>query len=112
MYYNYVTCNITCNIIFYDVECLDIVHIEAETVWASIGLKNQRKLIVGAFYQPPDNLIKPMNDFVILDVILKIKNNPNCTVIFASDMLVLLIGILIQYMNTLKVNKLTSELQI
>ena len=28
-----------------DVECLDIVHVEAETVWALIGLKDQRKLI-------------------------------------------------------------------
>ena len=34
----------------YDVECLDIVHVEAETVWSSIDLKDQRKLIVGAFY--------------------------------------------------------------
>ena len=27
----------------YDVECLDIVHIEAETVLVSIGLKDQLK---------------------------------------------------------------------
>ena len=42
----------------YYVECLDIVHVEAENVcMASIGLKYQRKLIVGAFYLPLDNLM-------------------------------------------------------
>ena len=62
----------------YDVECLDIVH-----VWASIGLKDQRKLIVG----PPDNLMQPIDDFesVISDVVHRFKNNPSCTVVFGND---------------------------
>ena len=90
----------------YDVECLAIVQVETETVWASISFKDQRKLIVGFFYWPPENPMQPINHFesVILDVVHKLKNNPNCTLILA-------VIFLAQYMNTFKVNKLKSELQ-
>ena len=27
----------------------------AETVWATISLKDQRKLVVGSYYRPPDS---------------------------------------------------------
>ena len=30
-------------------------NISAETVWATISLKDQRKLVVGSYYRPPDS---------------------------------------------------------
>ena len=37
-----------------DIELKDL-KIKAETVWATISLKDQRKLVVGAYYRPPDS---------------------------------------------------------
>ena len=47
----------------YYVGCLDIVHVKAETVLALIALKDHRELVVGTFYQVPDNLIQSIDDF-------------------------------------------------
>ena len=46
-----------------DIECLDIVYIEAETIWVAIGPRDQHKLIIEAFYQPPDSLLQPIDVF-------------------------------------------------
>ena len=52
-----------------------------------IDWSQRHKLIVGTFHWLPDNLMKPKDDFesVILDVVHKFKNTPNCTWIFGSD---------------------------
>ena len=40
----------------YDIQGIELeANISAETVWATISLKDQRKLVVGSYYQPPDS---------------------------------------------------------
>ena len=40
----------------YDIQRIELeANISAETVWATISLKDQRKLVVGSYYQPPDS---------------------------------------------------------
>ena len=57
-------------------------------VLASVGLKDQLKLIVGSFYWPLGNLMQAIDDFEKIDfsdMVHKLKKNPNYTVIFDSD---------------------------
>ena len=36
--------------------CIELeANISAETVWTTISLKDQRKLVVGSYYRPPDS---------------------------------------------------------
>ena len=40
----------------YDIQGIELeANISAETVWATISLKGQRKLVVGSYYRPPDS---------------------------------------------------------
>ena len=40
----------------YNIQGIELeANISAETVWATISLKDQRKLVVGSYYRPPDN---------------------------------------------------------
>ena len=40
----------------YDIQGIELeANISAETVWATISLKDQRKLVVGSYYRPPDS---------------------------------------------------------
>ena len=39
----------------YDIQGMELeANISAETVWATISLINQRKLVVGSYYRPPE----------------------------------------------------------
>ena len=40
----------------YDIQGIELeANISAETVWATISLKDQCKLVVGSYYRPPDS---------------------------------------------------------
>ena len=40
----------------YDIQRIELeANISVETVWATISLKDQRKLVVGSYYRPPDS---------------------------------------------------------
>ena len=40
----------------YDIQRIELeANISAETVWVTISLKDQRKLVVGSYYRPPDS---------------------------------------------------------
>ena len=40
----------------YDIQGIELeANVSAETVWANISLKDQRKLVVGSYYRPPDS---------------------------------------------------------
>ena len=40
----------------YDIQGIELeANISAETVWATISLKDQHKLVVGSYCQPPDS---------------------------------------------------------
>ena len=40
----------------YNIQGIELdANISAETVWATISLKDQRKLVVGSYYRPPDS---------------------------------------------------------
>ena len=40
----------------YDIQGIELeANISAETVWATISLKDQHKLVVGSYYRPPDS---------------------------------------------------------
>jgi hypothetical protein len=71
----------------YDVQCIDMVEIKAEAVWASVQLKDQRKLVIGAYYRPPDSRSEPIDDLEsgISYIFDKFRNNPHCTVILGGD---------------------------
>ena len=47
----------------YDIQGIELeANISAETVWATISLKDQRKLVVGSYYQPTDSWSDSIDD--------------------------------------------------
>ena len=62
-------------------------NISAETVWATISLKDQRKLVVGSYYRPPDSGSDSIDDLesVLSFITEKFRNNPQCTIILGGD---------------------------
>ena len=47
----------------YDIQGIELeANISAETVWATISLKDQRKLVVGSYYRPPDGVSDSIDD--------------------------------------------------
>ena len=62
-------------------------NISAETVWATISLKDQRKLVVGSYYRPPDSGSDSIDDLesVLSFITEKFRNNPRCTIILEGD---------------------------
>ena len=63
------------------------VNISAETVWATISVKDQRKLVVGSYYRPPDSGSDSIDDLesVLSFITEKFRNNPQCTIILGGD---------------------------
>ena len=63
------------------------LNISAETVWATISLKDQRKLVVGSYYRPPDSGSDSIDDLesVLSFITEKFRNNPQCTIILGGD---------------------------
>ena len=40
----------------YDIQGIELeANISAETIWATVSLKDQHKLVVGSYYRPPDS---------------------------------------------------------
>ena len=62
-------------------------NISAETVWATISLKDQRKLVVGSYYRLPDSGSESIDDLerVLSFITKKFRNNPQCTIILGRD---------------------------
>ena len=62
-------------------------NISAETVWATISLKDQSKLVVGSYYLPPDSGSDSIDDLegVLSFITEKFRNNPQCTIILGGD---------------------------
>ena len=68
----------------YDIQGIELeAKISAETVWATISLKDQRKLVVGSYYRPPDSGSDSIDDLesVLSFLTEKFLNNPQCTVL-------------------------------
>ena len=66
----------------------DIQGIELEAnIWATISLKDQRKLVVGSYYRPPDSGSDSIDDLesVLSFITEKFRNNPQCTIILGGD---------------------------
>ena len=63
-------------------------NISAETVWATISLKDQRKLVVGSYYRPPDSKSHSIDDLesVLSFITEKFRNNPQCTIILGETL--------------------------
>ena len=62
-------------------------NISAKTVWATISLNDQRKLVVGSYYRPPDSGSDSIEDFesVLSFITEKFLNNSQCTIILGGD---------------------------
>ena len=72
----------------YDIQRIELeANISAETVWATISLKDQRKLVVGSYYRPPDSGSDLIDDLesVLSFITEKFQNNPQCTIILGGD---------------------------
>ena len=72
----------------YDIQGIELeANISAETVWATISLKDQRKLVVGSYYRPPDSGSDSIDDLesVLSFITEKFRNNPQCTIILGGD---------------------------
>ena len=66
----------------YDIQGIELeANISAETVWATISLKDQRKLVVGSYYRPPDSGSDSIDDLesVLSFITEKFQNNSQCT---------------------------------
>ena len=59
----------------------------AELAWAKVTLKNQRTLLLGAFYCPPIPQIRHLEelDRDLAEVNRTVANNPNTVVIIGGD---------------------------
>ena len=71
-----------------DIQGIELeANISAETVWATISLKDQRKLVVGSYYRPPDSGSDSIDDLesVLSFITEKFRNNPQCTIILGGD---------------------------
>ena len=62
-------------------------NVSAETVWATISLKDQRKLVVGSYYRPSDSGSDSIDDLesVLSSITEKFRNNHQCTIILGRD---------------------------
>ena len=72
----------------YDIQRIELeANISAETVWATISLKDQRKLVMGSYYRPPDSGSDSIDDLesVLSFITEKFRNNPQCTIILGGD---------------------------
>ena len=72
----------------YDIQGIELeANISAKTVWATISLKDQRKLVVGSYYRPPDSGSDSIDDLesVLSFITEKYRNNPQCTIILGGD---------------------------
>ena len=72
----------------YDIQRIELeANISAETVWATISLKDQRKLVVGSYYRPTDSGSDSIDDLesVLSFITEKFRNNPQCTIILGGD---------------------------
>ena len=72
----------------YDIQGIELeANISAKTVWATISLKDQRKLVVGSYYRPPDSGSDSIDDLesVLSFITEKFRNNPQCTIILGGD---------------------------
>ena len=73
----------------YDIQGIELeANISAETVWATISLKDQlRKLVVGSYYRPPDSGSDSIDDLesVLSFITEKFRNNSQCTIILGGD---------------------------
>ena len=62
----------------YDIQGIELeANISAETVWATISLKDQHKLVVGSYYRPPDSGSDSIDDLesVLSFITEKFRNN-------------------------------------
>ncbi len=66
---------------------IELEDVQAETVWASISLKDHKKLIIGAFYRQPDHRVVQLEQLEkgLTQIRHKLRNNPDCTMILAGD---------------------------
>ena len=74
----------------YDIQGIELeANISSETVWATISLKDQRKLVVGSYYRPPDSGSDSIDDLEsVLSFITEIfRNNPQCTIILGGTLM-------------------------
>ena len=72
----------------YDIQGIELeANISTETVWATISLKDQCKLVVGSYYRPPDSGSDSIDDLesVLSFITEKFRNNPQCTIILGGD---------------------------
>ena len=72
----------------YDIQGIELeANISAKTVWATISLKDQRKLVVGSYYRPPDSGSDSIDDLesVLSFITEKYRNIPQCTIILGGD---------------------------
>ena len=72
----------------YDIQRIELeANISAETAWATISLKDQRKLVVGSYYRPPDSGSDSIDDLesVLSFITEQFRNNPQCTIILGGD---------------------------
>ena len=72
----------------YNIQSIELeANISAETVWATISLKDQRKLVGGSYYRPPDSGSDSIDDLesVLSFITEKFRNNPQCTIILGGD---------------------------
>ena len=72
----------------YNIQGIELeANFSAETVWATISLKDQQKLVVGSYYRPPDSGSDSIDDLesVLSFITEKFRNNPQCTIILGGD---------------------------
>ncbi len=71
----------------YNAESIDLIDINAETVWAEISLKDHKKLVVGSFYRQPDHRTIQLDELekALTQISDKYKNNPDCTIFLGGD---------------------------
>ena len=79
----------------YDIQGIELeANISEETVWTTISLKDQHKLVVGSYYRPPDsgsdvmlcyNFIIDGLESVLSFITEKFRNKPQCTIILGGD---------------------------
>ena len=70
-----------------DLDLLTPSQHNSESVWASISLKENSKLIVGSFYRPPDKGIEPILNLEteLSEITEKLRNNSKYTVMLGGD---------------------------
>ena len=71
----------------YSVDAIDLDDVQAETLWASVTVAGNKKLVVGVFYRQPGNSTDQIDQLVkaLQQVTGKFKNNNNITFMLGGD---------------------------